>query len=69
MALIEENFYWPKFERYVRRYVKRCAVFHIAKSHKQNSGPYTPLPIPNAPWVDVSLDFVVGLPKTQRNKD
>jgi hypothetical protein len=27
------------------------------------------LHVPNAPWKDINLDFVVGLPKTQRNKD
>lgn len=67
--LVKEKFYWPKMEKDVMRYVERCRTCRVAKSHNQNTGLYTPLPVPSAPWLDVSIDFVVGLPRTQRNKD
>ena len=41
----------------------------MAKTHGNNVGLYTPLPILNMPWEEVSLDFVLALPRTQRNKD
>ena len=53
----------------VTRHVERCGTCHRAKSHAQNTGLYTPLLVPTAPWEDVSMDFIVGLSRTQRNKD
>uniref|UniRef100_A0A6N2MUI5 Integrase catalytic domain-containing protein n=1 Tax=Salix viminalis TaxID=40686 RepID=A0A6N2MUI5_SALVM len=69
LALVQENFYWPKMVKDVTRHVERCGTCHRAKSHAQNTGLYTPLPVPAALWEDVSMDFIVGLPRTQRNKD
>ncbi|GJS16697.1 RNA-directed DNA polymerase [Tanacetum coccineum] len=69
LALLREQFYWPKMERDVNRLLERCRTCHIAKTHSSNAGLYTPLSVPVAPWEDVSLDFVLGLPRTQQAKD
>nr|GEX60489.1 putative mitochondrial protein [Tanacetum cinerariifolium] len=47
-------------ERDVNRILERCRTCHIAKTHSSNTGLYTPLSVPVAPWEDVSLDFVIG---------
>ena len=62
-------YYWPKMHRYVQRFVTSCKMCQLAKEHNQNTGLYAPLPIMSRPWDSVSLDFFLGLPKTQRGFD
>lgn len=49
---------------------KRCreVICLKAKSRSYPHCLYIPLPIPDLPWVDISMDFVLRLPKI-RNKD
>jgi len=49
--------------------IKRCSIYQIAKRRVFPQGLYTPLPTPKGPWLDVSMDFMLGLPRTQCNKD
>lgn len=41
----------------------------LGKNQNQNTGLYTPLLVPTAPWIDVSLDFILGLPMTHHRHD
>jgi hypothetical protein len=47
----------------------RCVTCHKAKSHLNPHGLYTPLPIPSIPWEEISMDSVLGLPRTKRGRD
>ena len=67
--LLADHFYWPKMRRDVERLVQRCVTCHKAKSKLNHHGLYTPLPIPKVPWEDISMDFVLALPRTKRGSD
>ena len=54
--------------RDVQSVVSRCATCQKAKS-TFSKGLYTPLPVAEIPWDSVSMDFIIGLPRTQRGKD
>jgi len=67
--MAKEHYYWPHMIKDIQDILKRCSICQMAKSHSLAQGLYTPLPTPQGPWLDVSMDFVLGLPRTQRNKD
>jgi hypothetical protein len=53
----------------VERLVARCTTCQKAKSHLNNHDLYMPLPVPTCPWIDISMDFVLGLPRTKKGRD
>ena len=55
-------------KRDFNRICGRCITCKKAKSKVLPHGLYTPLPVLSEPWVDISIDFVLGLPRTKRGK-
>ncbi|KAL5733117.1 hypothetical protein ACOSQ2_032809 [Xanthoceras sorbifolium] len=53
----------------VHKVVDCCRICQINKGTKQQAGLYTPLPVPDKPWQHISMDFILGLPKTPRQHD
>ena len=68
-AMLSKNYFSPKMFCDVSPFTTRCSTCHKAKSKAQSHGLYMPLPIPYQPWEDISMDFVLGLPRTQNGKD
>jgi hypothetical protein len=69
LDVLHEHFFWPKMKRDVERVCARCITCRQAKSSVLPHGLYTPLPVPSAPWVDISMDFVLGLPRSRKGRD
>jgi hypothetical protein len=67
--VLADYFFWPKMRRHVERYVSRSMTCNKAKSRLNPHGLYMPLSVPSVPWEDISMDFVLGLPRTKRGSD
>jgi hypothetical protein len=60
-----QHYYWPQMYEDVVTYVKECHVCQASKSVNQlPAGLLQPLPIPDHPLEDISMDFITHLPRT-----
>ena len=54
----------------IAAYVARCDTCQSVKAeHQRPAGLLQPLDIPVWKWDDISMDFIVGLPRSQKRND
>jgi len=65
LDILQEKLFWPHMKRDVHKFCDHCNVCKKAISKVKPHGLYTPLCVPKYPWTEISMDFVMGLPKTK----
>ncbi|GJU20988.1 putative nucleotidyltransferase, ribonuclease H [Tanacetum coccineum] len=67
---LKQHFWWSGMKRDVATFVSKCLTCQQVKiEHQRASGLLQPLEIPVWKWDEISMDFVTGLPRTQRKHD
>jgi hypothetical protein len=67
---LKQNFWWKRMKVDVSKYVAACEVCQRVKAeHKRPAGFLKPLEIPEWKWEHITMDFVVGLPRSPRGRD
>ena len=67
---LKSHFWWPKMKKKVAKFVSKCMTCQQIKSeHQAPVGKLHPLRIPEWKWEKITMDFVTGLPRTQRKND
>jgi hypothetical protein len=67
---IKKRFWWYGLKRDVATYVALCDTCQRVKAeHRRPVGLLQPLKVPEWKWEEVGMDFITGLPRTQRGFD
>jgi hypothetical protein len=63
-------FYWPGLKKGIAYYLTKCLECQQVKAkHRHPTGLLQPLPIQEWKWETISMDFIIGLPKSAKHND
>ena len=67
---LKEHYWWNRMKKEITSFVSRSLTYQQVKAeHQKPAGKIQLLPIPVSKWEKITMDFVTGLPRTQRQHD
>ena len=67
---LKEHYWWNGMKKEIASFVSKCLTYQQVKAeHQRPLGKIRLLPIPVWKWENITMDFVIGLPWTQRQHD
>jgi hypothetical protein len=70
VVVVKSHYFWPGMKKEIVEYITRSMDFQKFKAeHRYPTGFLQPLPIPEWKWKVVTMDFIMGFPKTGKNHD
>ena len=68
LALLSHRFWWPSPQRDLEEFVAACPICGRAKGNSQRPQRLLQLlPVPHRLWSHIAINFVTGLPESQRS--
>jgi hypothetical protein len=67
---LKTRYWWRGMKNEIAQYVARCDTCQRTKAeHQRPTGLLQPLLVPKWKWEEIGMDFVIGLPRTQKGND
>ncbi|XP_058075813.1 uncharacterized protein LOC131224308 [Magnolia sinica] len=67
---IKRQYWWSNMKRDIANFISRCMVCQKIKvEHRKPASLLQRLPVAEWKWDNISMDFIVGLPRTQKKHD
>jgi hypothetical protein len=70
VAVVKSHYFWLGLKKEIMDYIAKCMECQKVKAeHRHLAGLLQPLPIPEWKWDVVTMDFIIGLPRTSKQHD
>ena len=67
---LRRHYWWPGMKPRVAKYISKCATCAQVKAeHQVPFGNIQSLQVPIGKWEYITMDFVIGLPRTSKGND